>query len=141
MKRRYVLFALIAVVVVGVAGCSSSDSPCCQDCNTDADVQNINSAELQAMMADGQPLILADVRTQEEYDAGHIPGSLHLPLDEIAQWSQTLDPDTRICCICASGGRSATAADALVDGGFSDVYNLAGGMDDWTGEVDNTPEE
>ncbi|MFP3904508.1 MAG: rhodanese-like domain-containing protein [Armatimonadota bacterium] len=141
MTRRYLLFALIAVVMVGVAGCSSSDSPCCPDCNTDADVQNITAAQLQEMMNDGQPLVLADVRTQEEYDAGHIPGSLHLPLDEIAQWSQTLDPDTRICCICAIGGRSAEAAETLVKAGFSDVYNLTGGMNGWTGEVDTTPEE
>ncbi len=141
MKRRYVLGLWIALIVAGVAGCSSSDSPCCPDCNTDADVQNITARELQALMADGQPLVLADVRTQEEYDAGHIPGSLHLPLDEITQWSKTLDPDTRICCICAIGGRSADAAETLVKAGFSDVYNLTGGMNGWTGAVDDTPEE
>jgi len=88
------------------------------------------------MMLDGQPLLLIDVRTYEEFTSGHIPDSLNLPLDDIEEWKGLLDKQMRTCCICGVGGRSQTAADTLVADGFLQVYNLLGGMNGWTGDVE-----
>ena len=93
----------------------------------------INAARLQEMMTDGQPLEIIDVRTPAEYKVNHIPGSVNLPLDSLDVWVLTLNPNQRICCVCAKGGRSWTAATALINRGFTDVYSLLGGMEQWPG--------
>jgi len=87
-------------------------------------------------MDDGQPLLLVDVRTPTEFAGGHIPGAVNHPVADVAQWSQTLGTQQRVCCVCQAGGRSQTAADYLVDHGFRYVYNLLGGMDQWTGPTE-----
>jgi len=96
---------------------------------------DIAAAQLQAMMADGQPLLIIDVRTAEEYAGGHIEGAENLPLDQLATWAPTLDPSARICVVCQGGTRSASAARQLVGRGFTDVYNLLGGVAGWPGEL------
>lgn len=103
---------------------------------TSPDVHNVDSAGLQALMSDGQPLLIIDVRTAAEYATGHIPGSVNLPIGEIATWVGTLDPAQRVCCVCGIGARSQTAAAILVGQGFLNVYNLTGGMAQWDGAVE-----
>ena len=122
------MVVLLGAVAVGAVlnGCGAA--PC-----TTCEAVDISAAQLQAMIDDGQPLVLADVRTPLEFATGHIPGAVNLPLDDIVTWASTLNPLTRTCCICQSGGRSATAANALVAMGFTQVYNLLGGMNDWPG--------
>ena len=120
-----------AAVLAAVAGCGGSHAL------APVERQDISSAELQTIMDDGQPLVLVDVRTQSEFAAGHIPGSVNLPIEEIETWAPTLGKNTRICCICGSGARSLTAANTLVAEGFQQVYNLLGGMLEWTGDVED----
>ena len=121
------LGAVVAAVVL--SGCGGSACLTCE-------VVDISAAQLQAMIDDGLPLVLADVRTPAEFATGHIPGAVNLPLDDIDTWANTLNPTTRTCCICQSGVRSATAANILVVMGFTQVYNLLGGMNEWPGPTE-----
>ncbi len=132
MKRGLAVSGVLisAAVLAAVAGCGGSHAL------APVKPQDISAAELQTMMDDGQPLLLIDVRTQAEFTEGHIPGSVNLPVEEIATWAPTLGKNTRICCICGSGVRSRTAADTLIAEGFGQVYNLLGGMLEWTGDAD-----
>ena len=134
MKHRIgiAMVVLLGAVAVGTA-LSGCGGPVCLTCDPPGEAVDISAAQLQAMIDDGQPLVLADVRTPLEFATGHIPGAVNLPLDDIVTWASTLNPLTRTCCICQSGGRSATAANALVAMGFTQVYNLLGGMNDWPG--------
>jgi len=79
--------------------------------------------------------LLVDVRTQEEHDAGHLMGSVLIPLSEIQQnldaWTPYLPHDVPIIVYCKAGVRSATAAQILLDVGFENVIDLLGGMDEW----------
>lgn len=99
-------------------------------------IHNVDSAGLQALMSDGQPLLIVDVRTPEEYATGHIPGSVNHPIGDIDTWAATLQTGQRLCCVCGVGARSRTAAAILVGKGFLSVYNLLGGMQQWTGAVE-----
>lgn len=75
--------------------------------------------------------LLVDVREADEWAAGHIPGSLHLPLSEIAQrWRDVPDAD-RTVFVCRSGGRSRQAADAFTAAGRAGCANLMGGCQAW----------
>ena len=94
-------------------------------CGTKYQVINANKAK--EMIDNGA--LLVDVRTAEEYIDSHIEGSINIPLAEI----ETLDYDlsTTIILYCASGIRSAEAAEKLVNKGYTDVYSLDGGLINW----------
>ncbi len=83
-------------------------------------------------------LNLLDVRTIQEFDAGHIPEALNIDImeqsftDEIAK----LPKDKTYHVVCRSGGRSASACGYMESIGFTDVINIAGGMLDWEGDTE-----
>ena len=90
---------------------------------------------LEMMKAD-DGLVVVDVRTQEEFDGGHIPGAICIPNESIvdAQPAELPDLDQTILVYCRSGRRSKEAAQKLADMGYTEVYEF-GGIIDWTGEV------
>jgi len=86
------------------------------------------------MMSDD--VVILDVRTQEEFDSGHIIHAVLLPYDEIREKAESVIPDKNrtILVYCRSGRRSETAARELVKMGYSEVYDF-GGVLDWPGEL------
>lgn len=78
-----------------------------------------------AVGSDGQ---LVDVRESDEVAAGSLPGATNLPLGELPNRLDQLDPTRRVVVLCRSGGRSTSAAELLTAAGFADVVNLEGGM-------------
>ena len=75
--------------------------------------------------------LLLDVRQPEEYEAGHIPGAMLIPLGELEARREELERDKKISAYCRSGHRSMAAAIALCELGFKDVHNLEGGILNW----------
>ena len=67
--------------------------------------------------------LIIDVRTKEEFDDGHIEGSLNIPLDEIENATNWLQKDVPTVVVCASGTRSGYAVKTLKANGFEKVYN------------------
>jgi rhodanese-related sulfurtransferase len=78
--------------------------------------------------------LILDVREQDEWDAGHAPGAVHIPLGDLpARLGELPDTDlTTLAVACRGGGRSSRAVAWLSQQGF-DVANLAGGMKAWEG--------
>jgi rhodanese-related sulfurtransferase len=96
-------------------------------------VRQINPVALNAMMDQKDALILLDVRTERERDAGYIGGSVWIPrgaiefkFPEVCQ-----DPEKKIIVYCRKGGRSALAACTLQQMGYRNVLNLEGGINAW----------
>ena len=73
---------------------------------------------------------ILDVREDYEWEAGHIEGAVHIPVDEIPDRLNELDPDQELNVICRGGGRSSRVTEWLVANGYSAV-NVAGGMGAW----------
>jgi rhodanese-related sulfurtransferase len=92
------------------------------------DARDVTATEAVAALADGA--LLLDVRETDEWDAGHAPQAVHLPLSEINTRVDEIPTDRTIVCVCHVGGRSAMVADALTRGGWQAV-NLDGGMRAW----------
>ncbi len=94
-------------------------------------VEHVDPSRAMAMVRDGA--FLLDVRQQDEWDAGHAPDAVFLPLGELSDRHTELPIDQPIVVICRSGGRSTKAAEALVGAGYNAV-NLAGGMQAWAAD-------
>jgi phage shock protein E len=88
--------------------------------------EGLSREEVQALRKQGAVVI--DVRTPEEYKAGHLQGTTNVPLAEIASRISQVSPDTNqpVLLHCRSGGRSARAKDVLVKAGYQNVKNLGG---------------
>jgi rhodanese-related sulfurtransferase len=99
-------------------------------------VTQITPAELKALMDAGRPFRLVDVRESWEVALASIPGSVHIPLNDIPGRLKELDPGSEIIVMCKVGGRSQRAALFLVAQGFSRVSNLQGGIDAWARDID-----
>jgi rhodanese-related sulfurtransferase len=101
-------------------------------------VPEISVTEAKQRLAGPNPPRLIDVREAVEYTTAHIAGAELLPL---SQWpalaaEKLTDPGQSLLIQCHHGGRSARAAEFLLRSGFSDVTNLAGGIDAWSVEID-----
>lgn len=92
--------------------------------------------ELRKRMERGDALDVIDVREPEEYELARIEGARLLPLSRFPEWAGTLDPDSEIVFMCHHGIRSAQVCSYLSREGFSKLYNLAGGIDAWSWDVD-----
>lgn len=96
----------------------------------------ITQEEAAYMMTKDDGHVVVDVRRQDEYDAGHIPGAILIPNESIGEEPpvELPDKDQIILVYCRSGRRSKEAAQKLFDMGYEKVYEF-GGIIDWTGEV------
>jgi rhodanese-related sulfurtransferase len=125
-RSVWVFIALGLVLVLGTIVVLSSDEP--SSGVVDAD----RFAELQA-----SGVRVVDVRTAAEFSAGHIPGAENVPLSFFAEASGSWDPKQPIALYCATGSRSAEAAQMLAAKGFETVYDLGGGVMTWRGDLEN----
>jgi rhodanese-related sulfurtransferase len=78
-------------------------------------------------------VLLLDVREQDEWDAGHIEGSVHIPMAELGARQDELPQDRPIVAVCRSGNRSAAVTQALSKAGY-EAHNLVGGVAEWRGQ-------
>ena len=80
--------------------------------------------------------VLLDVRSPQEYQEGHIPGSKNVPLQRLEDVSESVpDPDTPLFVYCYSGGRSGQAVSMLGGMGYSNARNI-GGIASYSGEIE-----
>lgn len=91
--------------------------------------QGIDAGTAAELVASGEAVLL-DVREQKEWDAGHAPAAIHIPLGQVPQRLSELPTDRRIVAVCRSGGRSSSATKALQRAGL-EAENLQGGMAAW----------
>ena len=136
MKRQAVLLLIVSILLI--TGCG-------QKANGEDMVRTytqIDQETAKEMMARDDGHIIVDVRTQEEYDSGHIPGAICIPNESIGCDSPEALPDYNqiILIYCRSGNRSKQASQKLASMGYKNIYEF-GGIIDWTGETVTTEEE
>lgn len=99
-------------------------------------VRNLSPRELAARLAAGEDLVLLDVREAPEWAIGRIEGSRSVPMSTLGTRFAELDPERPTVTICHHGIRSAHVAARLAELGFLELYNLSGGIDRWSLEID-----
>ena len=126
MKR---ILALILAMLLVLTGCGGT---------TVENTYHQITQEAAKDMMDTQEVIVLDVREQDEFDAGHIPGAVLLPVGTITKDTAAAvipELDSLVLVYCRSGNRSKTASKALADLGYSNVYEF-GGINTWPYEVE-----
>ena len=98
-------------------------------------VRDLSVEDLQAKMKAGEDFEFVDVRTADEAAIARIEGARLLD-DDVVKQLETLPRDTPLVFHCHHGSRSARAAQAFVDMGFSEVYNVTGGIEAWSQRID-----
>ncbi len=104
-------------------------------------MQEITAIELKQRLDAGEDIQLIDVREQREYDHAQIPGAKLIPLGQVIQRMDEIDPTRETVVHCKMGGRSAQAIMGLMQSGFTgNLSNLKGGITAWSNDVDpNVP--
>jgi rhodanese-related sulfurtransferase len=92
-------------------------------------VNEVDREEARALLEDDAQLV--DVRVGHEWEAGHIAGAVHLPLEELPERVGELDPERPVVLYCRGGTRSSMAAEALAAAGF-DAVKLRQGIVGWS---------
>ena len=130
MKRMIPLLLLLSLALTGCAASAPTTVP---EANT---YRQITMQEAVEMMEKEENYIILDVRTHEEFAAGHIPGAIVIPNETIGTEDipQLPDKDQLIMVYCRSGNRSKQASDKLVKLGYTNIVEF-GGIIDWPGET------
>ncbi|MBO9600516.1 MAG: rhodanese-like domain-containing protein [Cohnella sp.] len=96
--------------------------------------KRITPQEVAARLKTGENLFLLDVREPAEWAQGHVAGATHIPLGQLVERRNELDPKRETIVICRSGNRSGLACELLSEQGYR-VVNMTGGLNDWTDEL------
>ena len=126
MKR---ILPLLSSMLLLLTGCGGNTS--------DGSYQHITQEKAKEMM-DNQEVIILDVREQDEYDGGHIPGAVLLPvgtIDETTAAKVVPEKDSTVLVYCRSGNRSRRASSALAKLGYTNIYEF-GGINTWPYETE-----
>ncbi len=139
--RSGAILALIIAISVIVSGCGAAPAaqapaaaaqavdqaaaqPAALTLPVNIDAKNTND------IRNRDDVILLDVREDDEFKAGHIPGAEWIPLGQLSSRLDELPKDKTIVAVCRSGNRSAQATELLRQNGF-DAHNMQGGMNSW----------
>ena len=126
MKRIVMLFLSLLFLLTGCGGNAA-----------DGSYHQITQEEAKEMM-DTQEVIILDVREQDEYDSGHIPGAVLLPvgtIDEDTAAAVIPEKDSTVLVYCRSGNRSKIASSKLAELGYTNIYEF-GGINTWLYETE-----
>jgi rhodanese-related sulfurtransferase len=118
--------AVVALIVFLILqmGSNRGDTPAASTLPSTVDVN-----EAYQMYQSGA--FVLDVRTVEEWNEFHAPGTTLIPLDQLASRLNEVPPERQILVVCRSGNRSAQARDLLLNAGFEQVTSMTGGLNEW----------
>ncbi len=128
--KKILILILIASLSICVAACESVEKEM-------PNFNRIDSNTAKEMMDSGQELIIVDVRTDVEYESGHVVGAINIPVEQITSgdFGSLTDKSKTILIYCRSGNRSRTASRFLAENGYENIYDF-GGIIDWKYEIE-----
>ena len=126
IRERMPALGILGLILAMLAGCGAGPADAGVDVSVDEALRLWQNKEA----------IIIDVRTPAEYQEGHIPGVVNIPLDELERRAGEVPKDKKVVLICRTGNRSAQGTKLLRGKGFTNVYNSTAGMSSWKGPVE-----
>ena len=130
MKNSRILWIVLLMVSILATACAPTAAPVAAavDINNlprDVDVDTV------ASLLGNEDVLILDVREQHEYDEGHIPGVVLIPVGEVPVRLDEIPMDKPVIVTCRSGNRSNQVAEFLRENGYTRVHNMTGGVKAW----------
>ena|SRR5687768_6741981 len=95
-------------------------------------IREVTPAQVLEMQTRGENAVYLDVREPNEWNLGHLPGAMHIPRGTLETKIEAVVPrDRKVVIYCASGNRSALAADTMQQMGYQDVVSMSAGFTGW----------
>lgn len=131
MKKFFILTLILLLTACGNNNAADNEK------GATVMYQQITQDEAKRIMDSNEDIVILDVREQDEFDEGHIPGAVLLPYTEIEDKAEEMipDKDKQLLVYCRSGRRSKIAAESLANLGYTNVKEF-GGIIDWKYEVE-----
>jgi rhodanese-related sulfurtransferase len=127
MKPKVIVWLVVALAAVGLGTLVLKPAG-------GAGLVNVDAAGVTSAMSAGAQAI--DVRTAGEFQMGHIPGAVNVPLDQFEAQAATWDKNATYVVYCASGARSQTAVGIMQKLGFTGIKHFNAGIQAWSGELE-----
>lgn len=127
-KNVYVIWGVAAIALIGLLFLMFRPA------DSGATVENVSAEKAAELVTSGVQAL--DVRTAGEFQAGHLPGAVNMPVDQLETLATSLDPTKPVVVYCATGSRSVSAVGYLESAGFTKIYHMNEGMIAWTGSVE-----
>lgn len=133
--RKNIIALFLILSTLFISGCTTLNKEISSKGQESVRVSRITSEEAKEEM-NNRDVIILDVRTEDEYNSGHIENSVLIPVDDLEDKAEELliNKEQKILVYCRSGNRSKKAADLLVEIGYTNVYDF-GGIKDWPYEI------
>lgn len=128
MKPKNVIWIVVGVLAAVIVGWNLFKPA------NGAGIVNVDAAGAQEAITQGAQVI--DVRSAGEFQLGHIPGALNVPIETVQQQAASWDKSKTYLVYCATGARSASAIDIMRGLGFTSVRHFNAGLQAWPGELE-----
>ena len=131
--RKILAVLVLLATALSILGC---DGDAAEDRKEQAKYRRITADEAQVLMQREQDYLILDVRSPEEYEQGHIPHAINIPIERIGDVPPKELPDRNqtIFVYCSKGVRSMNVSNRLAHMGYKNIVEM-GGLQDWNGEL------
>ena len=134
MKKIILIIIILTLIIIGVVCIMNRKE---RNIENEVIIKHVSMNDIVQIMEENENYIILDVRTQAEYNQGHIPNAICIPNETIDEnvVNKLLDKNQMILVYCRSGNRSKQAAEKLKKLGYTDLIEF-GGIIDWKGEIE-----
>ncbi|MEK4254802.1 rhodanese-like domain-containing protein [Ureibacillus sp. FSL K6-2830] len=137
MKRKNkltILFGLIVVTFIVIATSLYVSSN--KDSETIFELQTVDTKTLTKMIDSKENMVIVDLREPELFATSRVPGAINIPFDEIQSRYTELPKDKDVIFVCHTGRMGTESGNLLLENGYKNVFNLEGGIAEWTGNLE-----
>ena len=134
MKKIILIIIILTIIIIGVVCIMNRKK---RNIENEVIIKHVSMNDIVQIMEENENYIILDVRTQAEYNQGHIPNAICIPNETIDEnvVNKLLDKNQMILVYCRSGNRSKQAAEKLKKLGYTNLIEF-GGIIDWKGEIE-----
>lgn len=134
MKKIILIIIILTLIIIGVVCIMNRKE---RNIENEVIIKHVSMNDIVQIMEENENYIILDVRTQAEYNQGHIPNAICIPNETIDEnvVNKLLDKNQMILVYCRSGNRSKQAAEKLKKLGYTNLIEF-GGIRDWKGEIE-----
>ena len=133
VSGRTTVIVIVAVATLAVAAGFYTADIWKRD-PSESEYGDVTIEEAIALMEEKPDLMILDVRTVSEYEAGHIEGAINIPVGDLGVRLDELSKEEEILVYCRTGNRSGTAMEIMDNAGFTKLYHMYQGISVWTQE-------